>query len=277
MSEKTLPLVIEPKEFTDFLSQDCNDSNLRIIDLSSELAFSQGHIPGAIHLPFELLVSGHPSAPGKLPNLDSLRKLFGYLDLTEKTHFVVCDDEGGGWAGRFIWTLDVIGHHRYSYINGGMLAWRADGLPLEMGEPDYERESHSLPEINIDQSQLVDMDTILKNLESPRFDIWDARSPQEFVGIRQQALKRGHIPGAKNAEWTQLMDHARNQRIRTDAREFLKGCGLDDTRPIVTHCQSHHRSGFTYLVGKFLGFDIKAYDGSWAEWGNHPDTPVEIS
>ena len=64
-------------------------------------------------------------------------------------------------------------------------------------------------------------------------------------------------------------------RIRTDAREYLASLGLTADKRIITHCQSHHRSGFTYLVGKAVGLNIRAYHGSWAEWGNHPTTPVE--
>ena len=65
-------------------------------------------------------------------------------------------------------------------------------------------------------------------------------------------------------------------RIREDALERLAAIGIDPSKPTVTHCQSHHRSGFTYMLGRILGFvDIRAYDGSWWEWGNRPDTPVE--
>ena len=71
------------------------------------------------------------------------------------------------------------------------------------------------------------------------------------------------------------MDHQNGLRIRPDAREYLAAKGLTADKQIVTHCQSHHRSGFTYLVGKTLGLNIEAYHGSWAEWGSHPDTPVE--
>ena len=67
----------------------------------------------------------------------------------------------------------------------------------------------------------------------------------------------------------------RGLRIRQDAREYLADLGINESQKIVTHCQSHHRSGFTYLVGKTLGFDIRGYHGSWSEWGNHPDTPTE--
>lgn len=72
------------------------------------------------------------------------------------------------------------------------------------------------------------------------------------------------------------MDPNNALRIRTDAREYLARKGLTADKRIITHCQSHHRSGFTYLVGKAVGLNIRGYHGSWAEWGNHPTTPVEV-
>jgi thiosulfate/3-mercaptopyruvate sulfurtransferase len=61
----------------------------------------------------------------------------------------------------------------------------------------------------------------------------------------------------------------------SDIASQLQEIGIDKHKKIITHCETHHRSGLTYLVGKALGYDIRAYDGSWSEWGNHPNTPIE--
>ena len=73
------------------------------------------------------------------------------------------------------------------------------------------------------------------------------------------------------------MDKSRSLRIRTDMAQILKDLGITPDKEVITHCQTHHRSGFTYLVAKSLGYPrVKGYAGSWGEWGNHPDTPVEL-
>lgn len=271
--ELPLQLLIEPETLHQTLQ---TDNSLLIVDLSKSSVYQQAHIPGAVHLEPKSLISGQQPAPGKLPSAEALSDLFSAIGLTEHSHVIAYDDEGGGWAGRFIWTLDMIGHKHYSYLNGGIHAWLSAGLPTE------QTPAQPIPsnyKAIIQDGPSADKEYIQAKLGQPGFTIWDARSPAEYKGKQAFAQRAGHIPGAINFEWTEGMDKARDLKIKDPAEliNTLSKLGINADDEIVTHCQTHHRSGFTYLLGKILGFkNIKAYPGSWSEWGNDQNTPIEI-
>ena len=156
---------------------------------------------------------------------------------------------------------------------GGLHAWQSAGLPLEK-QPNQAEPTQPLLETNDEYT--VTLDDLQANLSDPQRVVWDARSPQEYTAEKVLAKKGGHIPGAVNFEWTAGMDSQRDLRIRQDMQEKLNELGITADKEVITHCQTHHRSGFTYLAARILGYPrVKAYAGSWSEWGNHPDTPVE--
>jgi thiosulfate/3-mercaptopyruvate sulfurtransferase len=261
-----LPLIVEPEELVNHLDQ------VVILDLSREETYRQVHLPGAIHIHPGQTVRGEQPAVGKLPRLEQLEDLFGDIGYQSDQHIVVYDDEGGGWAGRMIWILDVIGHTSYSYLNGGIHAWLAGEHPVTQDLPTI---SPTNPDITILDQFTATKEDILATLDGGTAQIWDARGHDEHIGQKVVSMRGGRIPGAINFEWTRGMDPDRALRIREDIKSQLSAVGIDGNLPIITHCQTHHRSGFTYLVGKSLGYQIQAYDGSWSDWGNDPDTPIE--
>lgn len=266
-----LPLVIEPEALESLRGH----PDLLILDLSNPDNYRHAHVPGAIFVPFQHTLRGVPPAVGALPNEEQLTQLLSAIGLTADKWVVVYDDEGGGWAGRFIWLLDSVGHSKYSYLNGGIHAWLGAQLPVSQ---EATRPQASDYRASVTQAPSVTKEYLLANHTREDLVVWDARSPEEYMGLRANAQKAGHIPGAANFEWTRAMDRHNHLKIR-DHDELiaeLAALGITRDKQVVTHCQTHHRSGFTYLLGKVLGFDIKAYPGSWSEWGNDPDTPVEI-
>ncbi|MYL25432.1 MULTISPECIES: sulfurtransferase [Halomonadaceae] len=268
----SLPMILEP----DTLHQHLHDENLLLVDLSGPEHYTEAHIPGAIHVhPRETRGAASP-VPGLLPEKAELEQLLGRIGLKPEHHVVAYDDEGGGWAGRFIWLLESVGHRNWSLLNGGRIAWIREGYPTST-EVSEATES-SRPALTLDPSTTADLEEVLEAVRAGNTAIWDARAPAEYRGERQSAARSGHIPGAVNLEWTEIMDPERNYRLLPEdrLRETLTSLGIEPSKPVITHCQSHHRSGLTYVAARALGYhDVRAYAGSWAEWGNRTETPVE--
>ncbi len=260
--------LIEPEQLQKLQEQ----GQLLLAQVTSPAVYAQGHLPGAVHVPPQALIAGTAPAPGKLPSLPQLEALFGSIGYTPEHLVVVYDDEGGGWAGRLAWTLDVIGHHRWCYLNGGLHAWVAAGLALTQETPVI---TPTKPVLQLDPAPIADAPDVLQALDDPDCRIWDVRSADEYAGRRVAAARGGHIPGAVHLDWLDLMDRSRALRLREDVAELLGSHGLTPDKRLITHCQTHHRSGLSYMTARILGFPkVKAYHGSWSEWGNDPALPV---
>jgi thiosulfate/3-mercaptopyruvate sulfurtransferase len=269
MSNSPYPLIMEVSDLSNII----HNENVLIIDQSPLENFIQGHIPSSVHLSFSDLQAS--PLPGMLPSIDQLNRIFSKLGLTPEHHVCVCDNEGGGWAGRLIWVLDSIGHTRYSYINGGVSAWASEGHTIESGITSPVPSHYTVKEIHSQFS--MTREEIINNLDKENFTILDARSEQEHTGERNFSKFGGHIPGAINFEWTRAMQPQNHLRMKSlsELNTTFNTLGFTQDKEIVTHCQSHHRSGYTYLVGKALNRNMKAYPGSWGEWGQY-SSPIEV-
>ncbi len=264
--------MVEPAELAEQLAG--ADDTLLLVQVSSEQAFEQAHLPGAIVVTPAELVCGVPPATGRLPALDALEQLFARIGYDRGQDIVVYDDEGGGWAGRFAWTLDVIGHAGWTYLNGGLHAWHGAGLPLEHG-PGRQRSATAVS-LDINTAPIAEIEDVLAAIDDPAQIIWDVRSAEEYAGLRQSAARVGPVPGAINMDWLLLQDPQREYRLIENLETRLDELGITGADTIITHCQTHHRSGLSYMVGRLLGLPVRAYHGSWSEWGNREDTPIEL-
>ncbi len=264
--------LIEPQQLKDQL----DSPDLVIVDLGNPSLYQQQHLRGAVHLSGQHLISGVAPVPGACPEISTLCAVMAYLGIDNSKKVVLYDDEGGGWAGRMAWSMDLLGLNNWQYLNGGIVPWIKDGFPDEstVNQPNSIEVNSVVEPCSMTR---ILADEIINSLENSDFAIWDARSPGEYSGDIIRSSRGGHIPGAINLEWTQLMDRDNNLRIRKDAQQILDNLGLSKDKHIATHCQSHHRSSFTYMVGKILGYkNIRGYDGSWGEWGNLEHTPIEL-
>ncbi len=267
-----LPLLLDPAALVERL----DDPAIRVVDLSPGEVFGEHHVPGAVHLPYGELVASRPPVGGLLPDTTTLLRVLRAAGIGPGVQVVAMDAEGGGAAGRLMWTLDALGHDRTAILDGGLRAWVHEGYPLEAG-----RGANPEPGALDDTGERANVrvaETIMGRLGGADFICLDARSRGEYDGSSVRAARAGHVPGAAHYEWTRAMDPERDLRLRPldDMRAELEALGITPDREVVAYCHTHHRSAFSYALLRILGYPRAAgYPGSWSDWGNRDDTPVE--
>ncbi len=267
-----LPLLLDPAALVERL----DDPAVRVVDLSPGEVFGEHHVPGAVHLPYGELVTSRPPVGGLLPDDATLLRVLRAAGIGPGVQVVAMDAEGGGGAGRLMWTLDALGHDRTAILDGGLRAWVHEGCPLEAG-PGANPGPGTL-EVTGERANVREAEAIMQRLGDDDFVCLDARSAGEYDGSTVRAARGGRIPGAAHYEWTRAMDKERNLRLRPldDVRAELDALGITADREVVAYCHTHHRSAFSYALLRILGYPrVAGYPGSWSDWGNRDDTPVE--
>lgn len=279
MNHLELPLLLEPDELESLMDSPDSGSKILIIDLCNPTHYAQAHIPGAIHLNYPQIVAVNNPVMGLLPDKETLNQLFSSIGLTKDRYVIAYDDEGGGRAARLIWTLDAVGHKHACLLNGGLHAWLKEGHPYVNTENKTQASHYDIAKNELpDNNPVADKEYILDNLNNENVLLLDSRSPEEYRGEKKFAARAGRIPGAVNLDWLLVMDKDNNMRLKpeNELRKLLADSGASNDKTIVTYCQTHHRSALVYFVLKLLGFKhIKGYHGSWSDWGNQENTPVE--
>ena len=265
------PRIIEPAT----LEAQLQNKNLLLIDVSDPATYVQYHIPGAVFLEYAWIIHSEKPRMGLLPDAAQLSRVLGSLGLGPDTHVVAYDDEGGGRASRLLWTLDVVGHHQSSLLNGGLSSWTNEGHPVSS---EIQYPTPRSYQANIEAAPVTDRQYILDHLNNESVIILDARSAEEYRGEKVFAQRGGHIPGAININWLDTMDRRNHMRFKpmAELQELLNSHGITPDKEVIVHCQTHHRSAHTYVMLKSLGYEkVRGYPGSWSDWGNDSHTPIE--
>ncbi|MGV7226847.1 MAG: sulfurtransferase [Nitrosopumilus sp.] len=253
---------------TSELNSILNDSNIIIVDTRSFKEYSEGHIPGAVHLD---LFAFHWIDTTK-EGIDNFNKqtqnLLSFLGVTSEKKVVFYDSVSGMLAARGVWMLMYFSHQNVSMLNGGITKWKKECLSLER-KPNGFKPSKFEGKIN--PNIISGFEYIKDNLNNLK--ILDARSTGEYDGTTIRAAQSGHIPNSVNVDWNQNV--AKDGTLKND-EELSKMYDYPKDTEIVTYCQGAYRAANSFLALKKLGFtNVKVYLGSWGEWGNKQELPVE--
>ena len=271
MNTPVLPYLVEATELSARLGQ----PELHILFLGSYEHYLQGHIAGAVWMDIAKLNFGEKPVSGLLPTADSLVQAFQQAGLNQQHHVVCYDEQAGTKAARAMWVLEAMGHKPLSFLNGGLEAWNAAELPLETTEIMPTTGNWTA---HPDPSVVADKAYVLASLARNDSVILDARTDEEFQGLKSASPRSGRIPGARHLNWLDTIDNDNQHRLKSAGtlRSILTERGIDPDHEIIAHCQTHQRSSHSFVMLRSLGYqNVRGYPGAWSEWAADADSPIE--
>jgi len=263
-------LLVEPRELAGIL--DGTDRPL-VLDLRPPEAYIAGHVPGARHLDL-WGVSLVDTSPAPLAAfMWMIEHVLAVHGVQASTPVVVYDEQSGVRAARAFWFLEYFGHPSVRMLDGGFAAWCAAGLAVSTAaEPPPKSEWLGTRE----GRRLADWTAVRDAIGRKDAVILDTRSDGEYAGTTVRAKRGGAVPGAVHVEWTRNLSENGEYKPAAELKAMYQGAGVTPDREVITYCQGGYRAAQSYLALRLLGYPrVRMYIGSWKEWGDRDDLPIE--
>ena len=274
---------------TDWLAQHLDDPNVRIVDIRGHVIsaseppphyfnhrddYLQAHIPGAVFVDWvhEITDPGDPRH-AQIAQPERYAEVMRRIGVTPDTCVVAYDDASGMFAARLWWSLNYYGHDKVAVLDGGWPKWVAEGRPTSADVPQIAPSAFvARPNPALYRSG----DQVQAAIGSGAA-LMDVRTPEEFAGKAARAARKGHIPGAVNQPRTSLVAADGTLLPPNVLRERLGAVGISNATPeVIVYCNGGVSASYGLLALRAAGITNAAvYDGSWKDWGNDPNRPVE--
>jgi thiosulfate/3-mercaptopyruvate sulfurtransferase len=267
---------------TDWVDQHRADPNVVIaeVDENPDL-YEEGHIPGAVKLHWREDLQD--AVKRDIVAQDEFERLLGERGIGNDTTVVLYGDKNNWFAAYAYWYLKIYGHGDVRILDGGRQKWIDERRELTTDAPSPTATTYTAQAR--DESIRVRRDEVLEGLGRDGRALVDVRSPQEFSGEllappgyeQEGASRGGHIPTAQSVPWAQAVRDDGTFKSADELRQLYGGKGVTPDKEVLAYCRIGERSAHTWFVlRELLGYEnVRNYDGSWTEWGNLVDVPIE--